>query len=144
VSPGKFLVLFAGGEAEVEEAFVRGKAVAEALLIDQLHLPDAHPDLLTLLDGAERPLLPDEALLVNEYGSVGSALTALDAALKAAAVEAKKLHVARGIGGKAYWVVGGALHDVLAAADAAAGKAGAVLHSEQIARLSPDIRLEHL
>ena len=55
----------------------------------------------------------------------------------------RKLHLARGIGGKTYYVLGGTLADVEAAAAAAQAVAPPALlvASEQIARLSPDIRL---
>ena len=146
VSPGKFLLLFSGSEAEVGESFDAGKVAADKLLIDSLHLPDAHPSLIPMLDGVEAAPEPDESLNIQEYASVASGLLALDRSLKAAEVHPRKLRVARGIGGKAYFVLGGTLADVTAADEAARAAVPDSLRvqSEIIARLSPDVRLEHL
>ena len=145
-TPGKFLILFKGSEGEVEEALGKGVAMAGAALLDRLWLPDAHPEVLPLLAGLSRPLVADESLLVHEYTHVATALRALDRALKSALVEAKKLHVARGIGGKAYFILGGTLDAVEAADEAArgAGEADRLVASETIARLSGDVTLEML
>ena len=146
VSPGKFLILFAGREGDVEEAFLAAKAAAADRLLDTLHLPDAHPGLVPLVGGERAPLSEETALSVQEFSSVAAALRALDRVLKETNARAHKLHIARGIGGKAYFVVSGTLADVeaAAAAGAAAVPAAQRVQSEIIARLSPDVRLEHL
>jgi microcompartment protein CcmL/EutN len=146
VSPGKFLILFAGKEGDVEEAFSAAKAAAGDRLLDTLHLVEAHRDLLPMIRGERVGLMHDTALSIQEYASVGSALRALDRVLKETAVTAHKLHIARGIGGKAYFVVGGELGDVEAAeaVGAAAVEAKHRVQGEIIARLSPDVRIEHL
>ena len=46
VSPGKYLILFAGGVAEVEESQAAGAAAAGEALVDRLFLPQAHEQLL--------------------------------------------------------------------------------------------------
>jgi microcompartment protein CcmL/EutN len=146
VSPGKFLILFAGREGDVEEAFAAGKTAAGDRLLDTLHLTEAHKGLLPMIRGERVGLLPDTALSVQEYASVASALRALDRVLKETRVVAHKLHIARGIGGKAYFVVGGDLADIEAAdaVGAAAVEQKQRVQSEIIARLSPDVRIEHL
>ena len=146
VTPGKFLILFAGQEGSVEEAFNKGRERADVSLIDHLYLPDAEARLVPAVSGVEVELVADEALLINEYVTVSAALRALDHALKAAQVSCKKLKLAQGIGGKAYFVLGGELPDVQAAAGAAAQAVRAELcvASEQIARLSPEVRLAHV
>lgn len=141
VSPGKFLILFAGREGDVEEAFSAAKAAAGERLLDTLHLSDAHRALLPLVRGERRELLPDCALTIQEFTSVASALLTLDRVLKDTSVTPHKLHIARGIGGKAYFVASGTLADVEAAA---AIDAKNRLQNETIARLSQDVRLEHL
>lgn len=146
VSPGKFLILFCGREGDVEEAFAAARTAAGDRLIDSLHLPDAHRGLLPMIRGERTSLGTDTAISVQEYASVAAALKALDRVLKETTVTAHKLHIARGIGGKAYFVVGGALGDVEAAdaAGAQAVEAKLRVQSEIIARLSPDVRIEHL
>ena len=46
VSPGKYLVLFAGGVAEVDESLGAGAQAAGEALVDRLFLPQAHEQLL--------------------------------------------------------------------------------------------------
>lgn len=146
VSPGKFLLLFSGAEAEVQEAYDKGRSMAGRALLDQLLLPQVHSDVLPLFRGTEQPLVADESLLIAELGSVPSALLALDASLKAAWVQGKKLRAANGIGGKAYFVLGGSL-DAVQAAEAtlvSVVQPAALLACEQIARVSPDITVAML
>jgi microcompartment protein CcmL/EutN len=127
VSPGKYLVLFAGGVAEVEESAAAGAASAGDLLLDKLLLPQAHAQLLPAIRAGARgfahPAGSDPAGIV-ELVSVAGALRAADAACKAAAVRLQFLHLARGIGGKAWFVVRGDLHSVEAAVLAATQAAG--------------------
>jgi len=127
VSPGKYLVLFAGGVAEVEESAAAGAAVAGELLIDKLLLPQAHAQVLPALRAGARgfghaPSSDSAGML--ELVSVAAALRAADAACKAAAVQLQFLHLARGIGGKAWFAVRGDLHSVEAAVLAATQAAG--------------------
>jgi microcompartment protein CcmL/EutN len=127
VSPGKYLVLFAGGVAEVEESSAAGVTAAGDLLLDRLLLPGAHPELLPAiragLRGSAHPASSDAAGIV-ELVSVAAALRAADAACKAAAVRLQFLHLARGIGGKGWFVVRGDLHSIEAAVLAATQAAG--------------------
>ena len=51
VEPGKYLILFAGGVAEVEEAYDEGVCAGDDAVIDQLMLPFVHRDLLPGLAG---------------------------------------------------------------------------------------------
>lgn len=127
VSPGKYLVLFAGGVAEVEESSAAGAATAADLLLDRLLLPQAHAQLLPAIRQGPRGFAhatrSDPAGIV-ELVSVAAALRSADAACKAAAVRLQFLHLARGIGGKGWFVVRGDLHSVEAAVLAATQAAG--------------------
>jgi microcompartment protein CcmL/EutN len=127
VSPGKYLVLFAGGVAEVEESMSAGAASAGDLLIDKLLLPQAHPQLLPAIRAGPRGFThapkSDPAGIV-ELASVAAALRSADAACKAAAIRLQLLHLARGIGGKGWLVLRGDLHSVEAAVLAATQAAG--------------------
>jgi microcompartment protein CcmL/EutN len=121
VSPGKYLLLFAGGVAEVEESAQAARAAAGESLLDLLLLPQAHRALLPALRAG--PLgLPEVSLRraeesagILELHTVAAALRAADAACKAADVELQLLSLARGIGGKAWFVLRGSLTDVEAA-----------------------------
>lgn len=118
VTPGKYLVLFAGGVAEVEEALGAGKAAADAQLLDSFMLPNAHPALVPAIRGGARGR-PTGAVGIVETQTVAAALLSADKALKAAAVRLIQTGFARGIGGKGYYVLTGPLEDVEAALAAA-------------------------
>jgi microcompartment protein CcmL/EutN len=121
VSPGKHVVIFAGGVAEVDESLAAGVAVASSTLVDRLFLPQAHASLAPLVAG--RPALPPggrfESVVVVETFTIAAALAAADAAAKAAEVTLCDMRLGQGIGGKAYFTMTGELHDVEAAAAAA-------------------------
>ncbi len=118
VSPGKFLVLFDGGEAEVEEAFRAGLEAARDALVDRLMLPQPHDALWLGLSGQlVRPEL--DSVGVVEVHSVAGTLAAADAALKAAGVSLVQWQLARGIGGKGWFALSGPLDEVEAAVEAA-------------------------
>ncbi|HZX97307.1 MAG TPA: BMC domain-containing protein [Myxococcales bacterium] len=127
VSPGKYLILFAGGVAEIEESSAAGAQAAGDALLDRLLLPQAHEQLLPAIRAGARGFGHDagaDSAGVVELLSVASALRAADAACKAAAVRLQLLHLARGIGGKAWFVLRGGLDSVEAAVLAATQAAG--------------------
>lgn len=144
-SPGKYLVLFAGGVAELGEALEAGAAAAGDSLIDRLFLPQAHAQLLPALRAGARGFQhepADDTAGVIELASVAAALRSADAACKAAQVRLQLLHLARGIGGKAWFILRGDLESVEAAAVAATEAAGDGLlaGAEIIARPHADLR----
>lgn len=118
-SPGKGLVVFAGGVAEVEESMQAGRSVAPEVLVDAMVLPHAAPDLLLRLrKGTEPPDATSPVALVESFACAG-ALAAADAALKAADVRLHLIKLADGLGGKAWFVLGGGLEDLEVAVAAA-------------------------
>ena len=118
VEPGKFLLLFAGGVAEVTECHaVVLESYADQLLAE-MFLPMVHPALLDGLRGVEHRESPD-TLGVIEGTDVASTLKAADRSLKDADVELCGIRLAVGLGGRAYFVVCGVQHDVEASIAAA-------------------------
>ena len=116
VTPGKFVILFGGDYACVEESFDAAREMAQSHLLDQLILPQAHPQLLPAMDGALNPT-QREAVGIVEMHSVASAVEAADIALKACEVSVTRMQLAIGIGGKGYFVLAGPLADMEAALD---------------------------
>jgi microcompartment protein CcmL/EutN len=130
VTPGKYLVLFGGGVAEADEALQAGARAAGDALVDRLWLPQAHPQLMPAIRAGTAGLArvaaggePSTAGLV-ELLTVAAALRGADAACKAAEVELQLLRLARGIGGKGFFILRGELHSVEAAVSAATQAAG--------------------
>jgi microcompartment protein CcmL/EutN len=139
ISPGRYITLFWGSVAEVEEAYREGLAVAGETLDDQLFLPGAYEGLLeAILAVSQLPSV--DALGIIETFTVGSALLSADAACKAALVQLLELRLATGIGGKSYYIVTGELHDVEAAVEAGTAilSSGQLRQSEIIAHPAPD------
>ena len=118
VHPGKYLVLVAGEVAHVEEALPAGREAAAAALLDEIFLPDAHPDVVDALRGRRRAS-GGEALGVVETRTVAAILGAADRGVKNAAVELNEIRIADDLGGKAYCMFDGAVAEVEAAVEAA-------------------------
>jgi microcompartment protein CcmL/EutN len=117
VTPGKYLVLIAGPEANVDESWRAGCEVAGEQLVDELLLPGVHAELVAGLMGA-RGELHGRSVLIAETRTVASTLLAVDGALKAADVALLDLRLAVGIGGKGAFRLAGRLPDAQAAAAA--------------------------
>ena len=148
VTPGKFVVLVAGGEEEVEQAMAEGLAIAADTVVDRLFLPKADPQLAPALGGAvqvER-LTDLDSLGIVETFSVASAVLSADRAVKTAAVRLVQLRLARGLGGRAFYVLTGELDQIEAGVEA--GRSiihdGMLLTSEIIARPHRDLLRELL
>ena len=146
VSGGHYLVILRGDVAEIEEAMDAARERAAEGLVDWLLLPFAEPQLW--------PLIPDpvrgegweedddaESVGIVETQTMCATLGAADAAAKAAEVVLRDMQLAVGIGGKAFFSMTGALHDVEAAAEAAREHAGGRLLSlEIVARPADELR----
>jgi len=116
ISPGKHLVVIAGGVAEVEESLAAGVAVAGGTLVDRLMLPRAHEALVPLIGGtAAAPTLLDSVAIFETF-TVCSTVLAADAAAKAAQVTLVDMRLGTGLGGKAFFTMSGRLEEVEAAA----------------------------
>ena len=136
VEPGKFLILFDGGVAEVGECHA---VVAERYggqLLSDMVLPMVHSLLVAGLRGEESLKSPD-TIGVVEGTDVATTLRAADRALKDADIGLCGIRVANGLAGRAYFVVSGIQHDVeagVAAAVSILNDAGRLHRSEVIAR----------
>lgn len=141
VTPGKFLLLFYGELAEVEEAFKAGVETAGASLLDKLLLPFAAKGLVYALNGT-LDAQQGESLGIVETQTVSAAVLAADVALKRAEVFLTRLHLARGIGGKGYFTLSGDLNMVEAALEAVgrAVEAPLLLATELIQRPAAELK----
>jgi len=117
VTPGKFIILFSGDLANVEESFLEAEESAQSTLLDSLLLPFAHPKLLPAIE-AKVGRSAGESLAVVELTHLASTLLAADLALKTSATSLMKMHLAIGIGGKGYFTLSGPLGDIEVAIDA--------------------------
>ncbi len=118
VSPGKFLVVFAGSVAAVEASLAAGRRFAADDFLDELFLARVHPGVApAIARRASAGIGP--ALGIVETLSVASTILGADAAAKAAAVQLVEIALGRGIGGKGFFSMTGDVASVEAAARAA-------------------------
>jgi microcompartment protein CcmL/EutN len=115
--PGKYMVLFAGPVAAVEESFKIGVEIGADMMVDELFLPNADLQLIPAMEACVVPP-PIDALAVFETFTVASAILAGDAAVKAAKTHLIEMRLANGLGGKSFFTLTGAVADVEAAMEA--------------------------
>ena len=119
VTPGKYLIVFSGEVAEVEESMRAGELAGGALVIDRLLLPQLAMGVRLALSGKAEARRAGDAVGIVETHTVASAVLAADTAVKRAQVRLTQLHLAKGIGGKGWFTLAGDQHDVEAALDGA-------------------------
>ncbi len=136
VEPGKFLLMFSGGVAEVEASHRVAVAEFKSALTAAVLIPMVDRGLLDGLAGVEQTDVHD-AIGVIEGADVAHTIVAADLALKGADVSLVGIRVAVALGGRAFFIVAGAQHDVEASIEAATAflqKEGALHRAELIAR----------
>jgi bacterial microcompartment shell protein len=121
VHPGKYVVLVGGEVADVEEALAAGREAAGASLVDEIFLPDAHPQVVAALAGGRQDAA-GAALGVVETRTVAAIVGAADRGVKGARVDLREIHLADGLGGKAYCLFQGEVADVEEAVELAAAR----------------------
>ena len=139
--PGKFMVLVSGDVSSVQQATGSAVDLGADMVVDHLVIPNVHPSIIPAIGGGN-DIAEVRALGVIETYSVASAIEATDAAVKAASVIPLRLHLAFGIGGKAYCVLTGEVAAVKAAVEtgsAVAADKGLLVHSIVIPRPNPQV-----
>lgn len=106
VCPGKYIAIVQGDVAAVESSISAGVAIAGEYLVDSFILPNVHQAVFPAITSTT---MPDGigALGIMESFSLASMITAADAALKAADIQALELRLGSGLGGKAYFTFTG-------------------------------------
>ncbi|HET7294918.1 MAG TPA: BMC domain-containing protein [Vicinamibacteria bacterium] len=139
VPRGKYVILFGGGVADVEEALKAGLETAGRSVVDHFLIPSVHPQLPAAIKG--RVKVPGlEALGLIETRDVASAVYAGDAAAKAAGVTL--IEARSQPGGKGLVAMTGTVGDVRAAvaAGVATVKGDGMLVAEVVIALAhPDV-----
>ncbi|MFH0802497.1 MAG: BMC domain-containing protein [bacterium] len=114
ICAGKYIVLITGDVDAVRSSVGRGVEIAGGTLVDQLLIPNVHPQvILALSAGVPREAL--EALGVLETFTAASSILAADFAVKAAGVDLLEIRLARGMGGKSFVTLTGEVGAVQAA-----------------------------
>jgi len=119
VSPGKYLILITGGEAEVEESWREGLEIGGDQVVDSLYLPGVHGDASQAVQGAELQRWAQDSIAIIECSTVAAAIVACDAACKETPVRVMQMRLGKGIGGKGVFTLAGELWDLQASVEAA-------------------------
>jgi len=146
VCPGKFIILIHGDVGAVKESMDAGLAVGADRVVNHLTIPRIHPDLLPAINGVVT-IDHVDALGVVEFFDIASAVTAADAAAKAASVTLIEVRLGLGIGGKSFLKMCGEVADVkagVAAAVSVGGSRGQVVSSCVIPAPDPALFSEML
>ncbi|XVG94853.1 BMC domain-containing protein [Eubacteriales bacterium KG127] len=122
VCPGKYIAIIHGDVSSVETAVKRGLDISGEFLVDSLVIPNVHHGVFPAIVSATMPEEIQAVGILESY-SQATMVTATDAVLKVADLEAIELRLATGLGGKAYFVFTG---------DVAAVKAGIEVGKEII------------
>ncbi len=130
ITAGRWLTVFGGTTAAVEEAMAAALERGGGAVVDSVLLPDVHPDLYSAAHGV-RQAAGEGSLLVLETSTVPALLRAVETVLKGTGVRLAELRLAdAGLAGKGIAVVRGELADIEAAqalAEDALVRAGAAL-----------------
>jgi microcompartment protein CcmL/EutN len=116
VQPGRYLVLIGGSVADVHESMDAGREIGGDAVLDQVFLPNVHPEVVRAIGGGRVPAVVD-ALGVIESTTVAAAIRAADAGIKGADVRLVEIRLADGLGGKGIVLYSGLVADVEAAVE---------------------------
>jgi microcompartment protein CcmL/EutN len=142
ICSGKYMVLIGGDTAAVQSAVAAGAEAAGGCLIDQFHLPNVHPDVITALGRTQPPPLDGLALGILESFNVATLLLGADAAAKAAPVTLMEIRLAMALGGKAFCTMTGdvgSVNSAVAAGRRIIAEAGVLVNAVVITRPHPDV-----
>jgi len=114
ICPGKYLLLIAGEEGEVEASFKKGKEISDGWIVDELFIPNIHNQVIPAIN-ATTQVKDLKAIGVIETFSVASAIIAADQSVKNADIDLIEIRLAKGIGGKAFYTFTGPLEEIEAA-----------------------------
>lgn len=121
VCPGKFIVLVAGDVGAVESSLRAGAAKAGDQVIDRFVLPNVHKSVFPALVGTNS-LEKIRSIGIVETYSVASAIVAADTAAKAANIDLLEVRLARGMGGKSFFLVSGEVSAVRSSINASVAR----------------------
>ena len=120
VCAGKYIIIITGEVAAVKSSIAAGIEVSGMKLIDQLVIPNIDPQVPRAINMCN-DFESLKAVGSVEFFSLCAAVTAADAAVKAADVRLLEVRLARGLGGKGFFTITGETSDVEAAIDAVCG-----------------------
>lgn len=120
ICSGKFMVMVAGEQSEVEASLAAGLEIAAECTVDQVRIDNVHPAVYPAVSSTVTLQNRQGALGILESFSVASLVEAIDKVAKEALVEMVSCRLAMALGGKAYLVFTGDVDAVQLSLDAGA------------------------
>lgn len=113
ICPGKFLIIFSGDAAEVEEAVNLGNELGKQFIVDSFVINKVHDQIVKgLKNKYESKECEGLAIGIMETSRVCTGIIALDKALKSGDVNLIKMQLAFAIGGKLVYMISGTVSDI--------------------------------
>ncbi|MCX6090630.1 MAG: BMC domain-containing protein, partial [Candidatus Atribacteria bacterium] len=118
ICPGKFVIIVTGEVAAVDAALSRGKEIGGGYIVDELFIPNLHPQVIPAIIGTVECEIWDAVAVIESFSVVAS-ISAADIAAKTANILVNEVRLATGMGGKSYMKLIGNIYEVEAAVGAA-------------------------
>jgi len=136
VSSGKFIILFTGDVASVEESILAGVESGQKDIINHLFLPYVHDDIIPAITQSKK--IDDyQSIGIIETYSICACIGAADLAVKETPVSIIEIKLGNSIGGKGYFILSGNLSDLEASMEVATNYLNDKIISEPIIIPSP-------
>lgn len=111
VCPGKFVLILAGGVAEVENAVAFANRKYSEAVVDSTVLGRIEEEVYLSLVGAAETAQRGAVGIIETF-SIAAVIQAADTAVKTSGVEIMEIRIARGMGGKCYALFTGSVSNV--------------------------------
>jgi microcompartment protein CcmL/EutN len=116
--PGRYQILFTGDVGAVNEALELARGSADFNFLDSLVLPRVDDRVISALYAPDTTEIGD-AVGIFETMTMTAVIEGADTMVKAANVQIVELRLGKGLAGKSYVIITGAVQDVQTAVDAA-------------------------
>lgn len=141
ICPGKYVIIVSGQVGPIKAAMAKAEMVAGMYLIEAYHIDNINEKVLPAISGVTEV---DDIKAVGTIETI-SALTsviAADVAVKAAKVDIVDIRIARGLGGKGFFMITGEVSSVKQAIQATLnrmGEEGVIVSTAVIAHPHKDL-----
>ena len=111
ICPGKYVIIVSGQVGPVKAAMAKAEMVAGVYLIENYHIDNINEKVLPAVSGVTE-VSDLKAIGTVETISALTSVIAADVAVKAAKVEIVDIRIARGLGGKGFFMITGEVSSV--------------------------------
>lgn len=136
ISSGKFIILFTGDVASVEESILAGIENGKKDIINHLFLPYVHEDIIPAITQNKKVDNYQSIGIIETY-SICACVGAADLAVKETPVSILEIKLGNAIGGKGYFILSGDLSELEASMEVATNYLKDKIISEPIIIPSP-------